>query len=369
MTRDTMTKRSNRAILFAKISDKKTDLLSLITVSENSLALSDEQIRFIEEKLVIHSLKEFESIFNLNYSQWKEIASEKTETLKNVADYYNVMKQNEQCKEYRLWYFDEKEKEVTPQKDNLVSVKVYEIWLGVKSFFEQGTDLELLVTNLSYQDLHATDAQRKLSLYMETVNEKSDRTQQITFAILPEIPMLSEQEKITRIRFEGRQHEKEYEKFDYDALTFVLDILKREHVKCCYQYVTCEESSAKFFAASGRTKMQDNALRLQKQVNCDAITCCYPNLTWIEDQVYIGAAYIVVGMLLAGKTEKSATTMPRELYPYGKMVREEFIKSPFGAMLAYSDGADRKQMILFCARSQEWGKKEYVRIDRENSDV
>lgn len=358
-----------RAILFAKISDKVTDLLSLITVSEDNLALPDEQIRDIEEKLVVHSLEELEHIFDLDYSRLDFVGTEKKEILENVAAYYHVLAQKAQGKEYQLWYFDEKEKEVTPQKDNLVSIKVYEIWLGVKSFFEQGTDLELLVTNLSYQDLHSTDAQRKLSLYMETVNEKSDRTQQITFAIFPEIPMLSEQEKITRIRFEGRQHEKEYEKIDYDALTFVLDILKREHVKCCYQYVTCEESSAKFFAASGRTKMQDNALRLQKQVNCDAITCCYPNLTWIEDQVYIGAAYIVVGMLLAGKTEKSATTMPRELYPYGKMVREEFIKSPFGAMLAYSDGADRKQMILFCARSQEWGKKEYVRIDRENSDV
>lgn len=358
-----------RAILFAKISDKVTDLLSLITVSEDNLALADEQIRCIEEKLVIHSLEELEHIFDLDYSRLDLVGTEKKEILENVAAYYHVLAQKEQGKEYQLWYFDEKEKEVTPQKDSLVSIKLYEIWLGVKSFFEQGTDLELLVTNLSYQDLHSTDAQRKLSLYMETVNEKSDKTQQIAFAIFPEIPMLSEQEEVTRIRFEGRQHDKEYEIFDYDALAFVLDILKREHVKSCYQYVTCEESSAKFFAASGRTKMQDNALRFQKQVNCDAITCCYPNLTWIEDQVYIGAAYVVVGMLLAGKTEKSATTMPRELYPYGKMVREELIKPPFGAMLAYSDGADRKQMILFCARSQEWDRKSYVRIDGEDSDV
>lgn len=362
--------RCNRAILFAKVNEDMADLLSLLTVSPHMLALEDAQIRCVEDNLVVHSLEEFEDKFKIEIPVYEETQYQKAEqSLENVERYYKVLEQKERGEQYRLWYYDIKEKEDIPREHQQISVKQYEIWLGVKSFFEQGENLELLISNLSYEDMETNDAERKLSLYMETVNEKLDDTQQITFAVFTEIPMMSVQTKINRIRFEGTKKKQDTSLTDTGKLAFLFNILEREQIVSCYQYETGVESSARAVALEGRTRIQESAFEFEKQINSAAISCCYPNLTWIEDQVYIGAAYVVAGMLLAGREEKSMTTIPRELYPYREAVKEELAKTPFGSMLSYSPKAGDSQMLLDSARCQEWRFGSYRRIDREDVHV
>lgn len=346
-----MEKRCNRAILFAKIDEEKENLISDISVTEQTLALSDEQIKCIDEKFVVCSLYEFEDKFGLKEIMCETTESAKEVPLQQVADYYTALTEGKRQKEYRSWYYGSQTRDVSEHTKRQIPVKLYEIWLGVKSFFEQGEQLELLVTNLSYEDLESVQMQKKLSLYLETVNEKQDKSHRIGYAILPEIPMIKEQEKISRIRFEGWK--KEDEKNAVLQIARNIHLLNEKHVICCYQYETGELSSAKTFASKGKKKILENALQLQPDINCDEIFCCYPNLTWIEDKVYIGAAYVVTGVLLAGGGEKSETTLPRELYPYKEEIKREIWNQPFGAMLAYETQGGKGKMVLFCARSQK----------------
>lgn len=362
-----MKERCNRAILFAKIDDEKENLLTFISVTEHTLALSDEQIQYIDEKLLVHSLAEFEDKFEMCDMTYERENIQNAEPLEHVADYYDTLTKENKKKEYRCWYYDIEKQKKEMTKGKQIPVKLYEVWLGVKSFFEQGENLELLITNLSYEELESETAQKKLSLYMETVNDKQENSYRIGLAILPEIPMLCEYQKLERIRFEGWVHEKET--CYIGNIGNVLRILQKNQVTGCYQYETGEVSSAKMFAAEGREKVRENAMQLQQQTGCNDMACCYPNLTWIADKVYIGAAYVVTGVLLAGGGEKSETTLPRELYPYKEEIKKEIWNQPFGAMLAYETQVGKRNMVLFSARSQKWSKGEYIRIDGEDMDV
>ena len=362
-----MGKKCNRAILFSKIDEEKGNLISDISVTEQTLALSDEQTTYIDEKFVVRSLHEFEEKFDLKDIRCESIESVREETLHQVADYYTALIEGKKGKEYRSWYYGTQSQDISEHTKKQIPVKLYEVWLGVKSFFEQGEQIELLITNLSYEDLESEQVKKKLSLYLETVNEKQDQSRRIKYAILPEIPMLKEQDKITRVRFEGWK--KETEREAVSQIASMIHLLRKKQVICCYQYVTGELSSAKAFAREGKKRIQENALELQEEINCDEISCCYPNLTWKVDQVYIGAAYVVTGVLLAGGGEKSETTLPRELYPYKEEIKREICKQPFGAMLAYEKQTGKRKMVLYSARSQKWSKGEYTRIDVEDMDV
>lgn len=372
-----MKKRCNRAILFAKIDEEKESLLTFISVTEHTLALSDEQVKCIDEKLTVHSLAEFENLFGLPdmtmVCEGKNTHS--AEPLASVSDYYDTLIKGTK-NEYRCWYYDIEKQEKKESTDQQIPVKLYEVWLGVKSFFEQGENLELVITNLSYEELESETAQKKLSLYIETVNDKQENSYRIGLAILPEIPMLSEYRKLERIRFAGWRLDTEKQTGVIEEIAYignVLRILQKNRVISCYQYETGDASSAKVFAAEGGAKVRENAIQLQQQTGCNVITCCYPNLTWnlngVNHGVYIGAAYVVAGMLLAGFTEQCETTLPRELYPYNIGIKEEIYNEPFGARLVYPRQSGKRNMILFCARSQKWSEGEYIRIDGEDMDV
>ena len=362
-----MKEKANRGILFAKVNEKKENLLSLIFTTDHVLALSDEQIRTIDQKLLVRSLVEFEEKFDVDFSMLDFVVQEENKPIEAVEEFYHTLIQMEEAKKYKVWYYQDKEQQSFDQQLIQVPVKLYEIWLGVKSFFEQGRgqELELLVTNLAYEEWEQKQAAQKLSLYIETVNGKEENNQQIAYAIFPEMPIASEQSNHIRERFEGKRLENENSSFAYESLARVFGILESAHIIACFQYETSEKTSAKILAKEGREKLQKEASFLQEKVHCESISCCYPNLTWIEDKVYIGAAYVVAGMLLAGMGERSTTTMPRELYPYEAGIEEEIKATPFGAMLAYSDQAGEAYMLLYSARSQRWSNGTYHIICRE----
>lgn len=350
----------NRGILFAKVNDNKNNLLSLLSVAEGILALTDEQVKIIDEQLVVRSLEEFEHKFEIKFEGMEATVKEEDTPIGEVADFYRAFGNREQERSYKIWYYDACEKKTNNGDLYTIPVKLYEVWLGVKTFFEQGRGekLELLITNTSYEELETRQAADKLALYINTVNGKLENEQRLAIAIFPEIPITSEKKDIRRIRFEGKQETKEQD-LGYGILATILDILAGGQIMSCYQYVTGELTSAKVMAKEGRDKLINEARFFQEQVNCMEISCCYPNLTWIEDQVYIGAAYIVAGMLLAGNTEKSVSTLPRELYPYEQDVWEELYGMPFGSMLAYSPKTGERNMLLYWARSQKWSSGDY----------
>ena len=171
-----MKEKANRGILFAKVNEQKENLLSLIFTKDHVLALSDEQIRTIDQKLLVRSLAEFEEKFDVDFSMLDFSVQEENKSIEAVEEFYHTLIQTKEAKKYKVWYYQDNEQQSFDQQLIQVPVKLYEIWLGVKSFFEQGRgqELELLVTNLAYEEWEQKQAAQKLSLYIETVNGKEE---------------------------------------------------------------------------------------------------------------------------------------------------------------------------------------------------
>lgn len=342
---------SNRALLLGVVNEKVEGLLSLITVTKETLALSDEQIKRIDDCLLVRSLQEFEDKWGINFRNIKTYHEKEVEPKSRSDVFYDSLICNENREAYQIWYYQNKEKQNDKQLNESADVKLYEIWLGVKCFFEQGDNLELLVTNNSYEDWETKQAEEKLTLYINTVNDKLDNSHKLAVAILPEIPITTKHEENERKRFPGNTISKITNEALYRTLSKVLQILFYGKIIACYQFVTNERTSFKIMAQDGRDAIIKAAHLFQGKVNIDEIVCCYPNLTWIAEHVYIGAAYIVAGMILAGKGEKDVTTLPREIYPYSTEAREILEGEPYGAMLAYNPQNTEKYMLLWWLRS------------------
>ncbi len=398
-----MKKECNRAILFAKVNEEKENLISLIHIDDfeecHIVALSDEQISIIDEHLLVRSLEEFQEKFDFNFENIEFEEDEESESNEKVQDFYHALvsmnmkeKSNRtksciltedigksQGEEYRIWYYagGETSLNVKSKKKLMDATKQYEIWLGVKAFFEQakGRSTELLIANISCIENNDAGewqsdlAYKKLKLYMDTVNDKLDCVKKIAYAIFPEIPMVLEKSFKIRERFDGNRRKGSGGEISYDMLARMIQLMESRTVMSCYQFETGELSSARILASEGRGRQEREAEYLEQKINCTGMSCCYPNLTWIEDDIYIGAAYVVAGMLTAGYAEGSVTDIPRELYPYQPSVEEEITAKFFGSMLAYVKQAGEPYMRLHCARSGKWCNGEYEIIARRGQDV
>ena len=207
-----------RAILLAKVNDKKENLMTLIHLSQfkdtNIIALSDEIIKTIDEHLLVRSLEEFQEKFECDFEDY-DIECEMEEKRENpkVHKFFEELLAvnkglNDTKEEYRIWY--NKPQEINTQESQYpyFTKELYEVWLGVKLFFEQAKDTkaELLISNLAFrgdeeQEIISAD---KLQLYLGTVNDKADHSKKIYYGILPDVLMKGTPNNI-RERFKGNK--------------------------------------------------------------------------------------------------------------------------------------------------------------------
>lgn len=366
----------NRVILFAEVNREKENILSLIEIDHRQerqiMALSDEQISEIDDHLLVRSMDELWEKFSFDFSYIDFEEQEVTQANEKVQHFYQVLTDTKQ-QDYQVWYYAS-ENGMTKQEVHRKTeefTRQYELWLGIKAFFEQaeGCNAELVIANISDMENMECDAFDKLKLYVDTVNDKLDQTKRIAYAILPQVPMVLEKDVEIRERFAGNKRQREKHEMFYAVVARILELMESRDIVCCYQYETGYDASARALAAEGRDRLKREAEYFEKMVNSQKITCCYPNLTWIENRVYIGAAYVVAGMLIAGCDEGSQSYMPRELYPLQNQIYEEITQKPFGSMLVHAKQEGSPHMHLWWARTQKWHRGAYEKVVKGEEDV
>lgn len=358
-----------RTILFAQVNDQKEDIISLLMGTGGQLALSDEQIQEINAHLLVRNMEEFAQKF-LPEQDWlrmdlaacmgesaqKFLSGQRDvrdgfrkgavtdEESQNAVDALAYRLEINAKKQYETWRPRKPEKAYDEIPGIVCSREKriqQEIVLGVQAFFRQAEigqknrQAELLIVNISVKELLAHPEKCAVfETYLDTVNHKMYTTEQIVYAVLPEVLYHTERGSI-RERFLGssRTGEGSDSVLMADVET-LLTVLGRYNVLLLYQYETGAETSAKAFAANGVLPYQRAAAVLEKHAYAASVSCCYPNLTAPREGLYIGAAYVAAAMLSSGAGEGSATAFPKELYPYGAQAREDIAHAKYGCLLA-----------------------------------
>ena len=237
-----------RAILLAKVNDKKENLMTLIHLNKfqntNIIALSDEVIKTIDEHLLVRSLEEFQEKFECDFEDY-DIECEREEKGENpqVHKFYEELLAinksfNDTKDEYKVWY--NKPQEIITQESQYpyFTKELYEIWLGVKLFFEQANDIkaELLISNVTFvgDEEQESISAEKLQLYLGTVNDKADNSKKIAYGILPDAPIKENQNNDVRERFKGNK--KTNRKMLYSDVSNVLQVFEKWNVAIQHKY-------------------------------------------------------------------------------------------------------------------------------------
>lgn len=275
--------------------------------------------------------------------------------------------------------------------------KTAELCLSVEAFFAQGRKtadtLELLVLNISPQELDIPENRRTFSVYLNTVNGKNNYRSTVWAGILPGVRMHKEEEKNVRQRFAGSGGEVT-EAVEPETVINLMELAETYRIMLFYQYETKEDASARAFAKSGMRRFREAGRTYEKSAGAEYISCCYPNLTVAEGELFLGAAFIAAGMQASLQSsaylrlfyrnvaeglpgirldpEKTAASRrltaaaPRELYPYSGAVKEELGHTGYGSLLA-SEGVmpgwgELSEMQLMYARTLCYSQGEYIPV-------
>lgn len=340
-----------RTILLAQANSEKENIASLLAGTEQQVALSDEQLRTVEKHLLVKSLEEYDAKFG-EAQREIELADKEDVFGKpqgDVAEFANRLEAYG-GEQYEIWYQRETDAawgETVNQVGNKAWQKQQEIRCGVEAFFYQGQmaepeiEVELLVLNITSQELLQPTQLAKLELYLATANHKRDEEQRIHYAILPEVEYI-QKKSFVRERFLGNGgmqemadlEAKQPECVSTELVLHLLAILGRHKVTLCYQYETGLESSAEAFAREGMEPYRQAGKPYEGHQYAEYITCCYPNLTAPREGLYIGAAYVVAAMLSTQANEGGRTRFLKELYPYSEQTRADIATKRYGCLLA-----------------------------------
>lgn len=355
-----------RVVLFAELDSEQENIISLMAGTEKQLALSDSQLQNIERKLLVQNMKELEEKFPV-LKQDKSYV-EKRINKENVSCDFVKRLEVHGKERFEVWYQQQNtnlEEHITKR----VQKCKIELKLGIKTFFEQSSSnesgTELLVLNIAPKELMNHEAMKKIELYFDTVNHKKDLSQYISIGILPEVRIANNNEPV-RERFLGNGTYEKENTIEWEMVENLLNLTGKHRILLCYQYETGREASAEIFAQKGLEQFRENSMSYEKHEYANYISCCYPNLTSPVKERYIGAAFVVAGMLSADMTEGQESLMPKELYPYSVQTREDVTVNRYGSMLC-SETAEKgwgamRHMILLSARTLKYKNGNYQKI-------
>ena len=267
--------------------------------------------------------------------------------------------------QFEVWYHKEKKEADGESGYTREERKKIEIFIGIDTYLNHCMDETkgLLLLNMSPEELLESKNKNKVELYLNTVNNKKDKSKRIQLAILPEVGMAHEKMQV-RKRFSGtKEEEGNGQQID---LRKIAELLAVHEILLCYQYETKEKTSAEAFAKMGQKYYRQESAAYEGSKYSSYMCCCYPNLSSLERNIYTGAAFIVAAMLAGGSREGDCTLLPKELYPYADVVREELKKEKFGCCLTSETGekgwAVIPYMILFSARTLAFEQGSYKEI-------
>lgn len=352
-----------RTLVIAKIDETKENLVTLLAGSKGQIALSDEQLLEIDKHLLVGNEKELKEKFpKLCSYEYEPLEQQEADGKNNIA--HRIKAQSEG--QFQVWYPKKKTKETAEKTYSREQQKEIELYMGIQTFFRHSRENTsgILFLNMSLTELLESKNKEKLELYLSTVNHKEEESQAIQFAILPEVSM-EDNNKYVRERFLGTG-EKE-KKIQPQQVIELSSLLASHKILLCYQYETTEKTSAEAFAKNGQNYYKQENQVYERNESSKYMCCCYPNLTSPRENMYIGAAFVTAGMLSGGCKEGALTLLPKELYPYAQITREEMKQEKYGCCLT-SETVEQgwaavPQMMLCSARTLSWKKGEYETVE------
>ncbi len=357
-----------RVFLLAKIDEQKENLITMLAGTESQKALSDEQLLEIDKKLLVCSMKELKEKFPNLYDDRNYLPESEEADIQN--DFVEKI-ETQAAGKFEVWYHSEKATQSTKKEYTKEQCKQIELYMGIQTFFQHNKepDRGILFLNISPEELLETKHREKLELYLSTVNHKEDESQAIQLAILPEVEM-KYAKTIVRERFPGT--EQKQETITQAQVMALNSILAHHKIMLCYQYETGERTSPEAFAAQGKQRYKRESVGYEKGEYPEYMCCCYPNLSSKRKNLYIGAAFVMAGMLASQNPEGMETLLPKELYPYAKTTREEMKREKYGCCLASETGekgwAAIRHMILFSARTLAYQQGKYLTAEEVLKD-
>ncbi len=355
-----------RTLLIIEINQESNSFLQRMSDVEHQLALSDEQVEKLEEALLVRNIEEFDKKFPIKATsalpkEHEAVQKQNRDEQEKLAEAIRTYGQHQ----YEIWY--EKEQVISNEKHpNLLEeqCKKLEIRLGVKFLLEQRCS-ELLVLNVSPDELAEQRNLEKLKLYLNTVNQKKETRSSIQFAILPEVEFAVKQNHVDRKRFPGKEKIFSNQAVSSEVAKKLIHVMGENHIVTFLQYVTAYETSAQAFAQKGIAPYQNEGYQYEHTPFSNYLSCCFPNLTMEEGKLYLGAAYVAAGILSGSTKEEQECTLPRELYPYSVQTEEEIEKERYGCVLVseYREKSKGNHMILLSARTMSRKAGEYEKLE------
>ena len=228
--------------------------------------------------------------------------------------------------------------------------------LGVKMFFEQyntkekGMNPTLLITNSTLEMTTKSINLPRVETYLNTVNSKTDYSNTVWLAIVPEIDLdTSGKVVVKRQRFQGTAKSAVSSANTLESLTAVMQILMKNKVQTFFNFKSDEETNFNYVATQGVDKFIDKCDMLKNKEYSEYLSCCLPNFTiipkeksgvlidnkitinseggaelskaredimklWLEG-VFVGASYVAAGMVAAWQSPEYLRTIFKNTTP------------------------------------------------------
>lgn len=172
-----------------------------------------------------------------------------------------------------------------------VAKPLMEKMLGIKMFFEQydqevkGMQPTLLITNLKLEMLLKGENKNKLSIYLNTVNNKNDFENTVWFGIVPNVILESQANiKNIRERFKGTNKIVTNKGNTLENLQVLMELVSKYKIQIFFSVNANDETTFNNLAMSGVEKYVEKTRSLQYKDFSEFIVPCIPNFTVIPKE-------------------------------------------------------------------------------------
>lgn len=367
-----------RSIFPLFMEDMEQQEKDMQSASQRDRCVGMEKVhRWLSKKLVVSDqICSIQNVSDSNGKSYINVDSEEWKEMLLAAFCPGIRRYSETEKKlYRRMY------DRAVQEFYRIVKEISEIRLGVQAYFQQGKEkaenMELLVLNASPHELILPQNQQRLEVFLRTVNTKSDCSSTIWTGILLRVCMVPHFRKNIRKHFMTGEYYVS-ETVDKETVSSILEITGKYRIMMFYQYESKKVASHQSFAKNGSRQFVEGGNIYENNRYSKYLTCCYPNLTVLdEEEWYIGAAFVAAGMFAAmqrdTECEKGISALPKELHAYSHQTKMDIQNVKYGCLFASEDDSSGwggvANMMLICARSLFYRDGGYEPVYRVLADT
>lgn len=164
-----------------------------------------------------------------------------------------------------------------------------ETMFGIKEFFEQqrtaSKNAELIIANISVDEVLDIRNTNKLHIYLKSVNSKVFYENTIWYAILPNVDMdIQKRNREIREHFASSiKEENELKRYEKEEVISLTEILSEYKIQTFISMATGQKATFSNLATDGIAEIND-ALRVYEKIeNKDYFIPCFPNFVVVSD--------------------------------------------------------------------------------------